>query len=435
MSKAKGMIIKMKIPAIRAQIGTWIYYVATLTFKEVATYVKRVDSELHRSELLQDMLQRSITSNYKSIASYIENQEERFFNALILAVYDGEPVWHEVRLEYDDGDEFYNLGILELNGEEKIFPVDGQHRVEGIKKVLEESRKYDDEKIPVVFIGHKTDAEGMQRSRRLFSTLNRYAKPVSMRDIIALDEDDVVAIVSRDLIESHPLFANGRVLDSKTKAIPDSNTSAFTTIIAFYECNKELLWLFIKDIDVLNIEGNKVRGRAKIKEYIRIRPTDEDINKFKTICQSFWGDLINCFTALYDYSLMDIPDSREYRNRNGGLLLFRPVALIPFVRATVRVVQSKGTSFREAFSQFPSQLLHLNNTIWRNILWNADKRTMIMNNKTLTERILIYFWDRAILTDKELIDMKEDLRSLRQLSDMHDVEDLLDSAIEVHSNE
>jgi len=425
----------MKIPAIRAQIGTWIYYVATLTFKEVATYVKRVDNELHRSELLRDMLQRSITNNYKSIASYIENQEERFFNALILAVYDGEPEWHEVRLEYDNGDEFYNLGILELTGKEKIFPVDGQHRVEGIKKVLNESTEYDDEKISVVFIGHKTDAEGMQRSRRLFSTLNRYVKPVSMRDIIALDEDDAVAIVSRDLIESHSLLAKGRVLDSKSRAIPDSNRSALTTIITFYECNKELLWLFIKDKDVYSIEDKKVRGKTKLKEYVRIRPNDEDINTFRTICLDFWDALIISFPALYDYSSMPIPKSREYRNRNGGLLLFRPVALIPFVRASVRVVQNQGTSFSEVFKQFPTQLLNLNNTIWKNILWNADKRTMIMNNKTLTERVLLYFWDRMNLSDKELINMKEDIKSLRQLNDMHDVEDLLDSALEVHADE
>lgn len=419
----------MKIPAIRAQIGTWIYYVATLTFKEVATYVKRVDNELHRSKLLRDMLQRSITSNYESIANYIENQEERFFNALILAVYDGEPEWHEVRLEYDNGDEFYNLGILELTGEEKIFPVDGQHRVEGIKKVLSESTDYDDEKIPVVFIGHKADAEGMQRSRRLFSTLNRYAKPVSMRDIIALDEDDIVAIVSRDLIEGHPLFTNGRILDSKTKAIPESNTSAFTTIITFYECNKELLWLLIKDKNVYNVGGKKIKGKTKLKEYVRIRPDDNEITAYKTLCQDFWDDLINSFPSLSDYSIMPRPDSREYRNRDGGLLLFRPVALIPFVRTTVRIVQHQGSSFSEVFRHLPIQLLNLNNIIWKNILWNADKRTMIMNNQNLTERILLYFWDDTALTEIELLSMKNDIKSLKQLNDMHDVDDLLVSAL------
>jgi len=425
----------MKIPAIRAQIGSWIYYVATLTFKEVVTHVKPVDNELHKSELLQDLLQRSITNNYKNIASYIENQEERFFNALVLAVYDGEPQWHGVRLEYDNGDEFYNVGILELTGQEKIFPVDGQHRVEGIKKALSDSTKYNDEKIPVIFIGHKTDTEGMQRSRRLFSTLNRYAKPVSMRDIIALDEDDAVAIVSRDLIEGHPLFINGRILDSKSKGIPDSNTIVFTTIITFYECNKELLWLLIKDKNIYSIEDKKIKGKTKLKEYVRIRPDDNEISAFKTLCQSFWDDLISIFPAISDYSKMDSPDSREYRSRNGGLLFFRPAALIPFVRATVRVVQHQGNSFNEAFERFPAQLLNLDNIIWKNILWNADKKTMIMNNQILTERVLLFFWDQTVLTSKELQNMKEDIKSLRQLEDKYDVDDLLDSAIGAKSNE
>ena len=112
----------MKIPAIRANIGNWIYYVATLSFKQVSKYVKRIDDELHQSKMLSEMLQRSITDNYKSIATYITTHNERFFNALILAVYDGEPQWHEVCLEYDDGEEFINLGVLELSGDEKAFP-------------------------------------------------------------------------------------------------------------------------------------------------------------------------------------------------------------------------------------------------------------------------------------------------------------------------
>ena len=42
----------------------------------------------------------------------------------------------KIRVEYDDDEEFVDLGILELTGDEKIFPVDGQHRVEGIKHAL-----------------------------------------------------------------------------------------------------------------------------------------------------------------------------------------------------------------------------------------------------------------------------------------------------------
>ena len=77
---------KMKIPAIRGHVGDWVYYIATMSFKDVSEYVKRVDNELHKSDLLKQMLQRSITKNYESIARYIETQEERFFNSLVLVV-------------------------------------------------------------------------------------------------------------------------------------------------------------------------------------------------------------------------------------------------------------------------------------------------------------------------------------------------------------
>ena len=419
----------MKLPAIRAVIGDWVYYIATMRFKDVSIHVKRVDNELHSSILLKEMLQRSITSNYKNIAHYIETQQERFFNALVLAVYDGQPKWHAVRLQYDTGEDFYDLGVLELTGDEKIFPVDGQHRVEGIKEIVSKSPEYDDEQIPVIFIGHKTDAAGMQRSRRLFSTLNRYAKPVSMRDIIALDEDDVVAIASRELIDTHPLFSQGRILDSKNKAIPETNETAFTTIITFYECNYQLLWLMVKNMDVYNANGDRVKGKSKLKEFIRHRPSDESIATFSGICHSFWNALIETFPEMQEYVNGD-PDSRLYRNRDGGHILFRPIALLPFVKATIRVMDNTGSTFLEALSRFPRFLLSIDNPIWRNVLWNIETNTMIVSHKTLIEQILLYYWDQSALSEKQLNSMKLELKAIRQLVDMNDVDDLLESVAE-----
>ena len=418
----------MKTPAIRACIGDWVYYVATLTFKDVSKYVKKVDNELHKSELLKDLLQRSITSNYKSIARYIETQQERFFNALVLAIYDGDPLWHEVRLESDTGEEFYDLGILELSGDEKIFPVDGQHRVEGIKEVIRNSDAYNTEQIPVIFISHKTSDDGMQRSRRLFSTLNRYAKPVSMRDIIALDEDDVVAIISRELIDTHPLFSTGRLLDSKTKAIPETNGTAFTTIITFYECNYELLSLLLKDVDVVNSEGKKTTGRPKLKEFIKRRPDDETIKKFYEICFDFWNALIASCEEFREY-LASEPNSQPYRNREGGNILFRPVALMPFVRAVVKVVLKTERNFEETFALFPQSLLSIDNVLWRNVIWNSEKKTMIVNNQPLTERLMLYYLDKNLLTAKELTGIISDLKAVKMLTDTQDVYDLLNDAI------
>lgn len=405
----------MKIPAIRANIGDWIYYVATLSFKEVEEHVKRIDNELHKSTMLSDMLQRSITENYKSITTYIQTHNERFFNALILAVYDGDPQWHEVRLEYESGEEFVDLGILELSSNEKIFPIDGQHRVEGIKRAISESPGlYDDERIPVVFIGHRTDEKGMRRARQLFSTLNRYAKPVSMRDIIALDEDDVIAIISRELIEEHPLFKTGRILDTRNKAIPDNNITALTTIITFYECNRELLTHYLR---------NKPNGskRPNISKYIRIRPNDDEINEFKSVCFAFWNALAETIPCINDINNNPDKSIEEYRGSHGGIILFRPVALVPFVKAVVKICEACKLSYEDTFSMIPTEILNISHPAWKWLIWNPDKKQMVMGSKKIIENLIIYYTDKSLLSEKEIKHLVNELKSINQLDDEDDV--------------
>lgn len=415
----------MKVPAIRAKIGIWVYYVATLTFGQVADSVRRVDDELHKSPVLREMLQRSITSNYKSISRYIEQQEERFFNALVLAVYDGDPQWHEVRLDYGDGEEFYDIGLLELTGEEKIFPVDGQHRVEGIKDAIKVNPDKTAEKIPVIFIGHKKDADGMQRARRLFSTLNRYAKPVSMRDIIALDEDDSIAIVSRELIDNHKLFSDKRILDSKSKAIPESNTTAFTSIITFYECNRELISFLIKNIEIKNSEGKKLRGSPKLQQFIRFRPEQSLIEEFTYECFSYWTAFATEISPIKEY-INTLPTSAEkYRNRDGGCILFRPIALLPFVKASMRIKEKYGFDNNTLLNQMSKLPLNLSDRIWRNVLWNSTTKTMVTSYQSIVEFLLIFLFDRTMLTNKDTDKLLTWLDSIYQIG-RDEVESLIE---------
>ena len=413
---------EIKLPAIRSKMGIWIYYVSSLSFKQVAEYVRPINNELHKSELLSQMIQRSITENYKSIANYLLSQEERFFNALILAVYDGQPIWNEIRIEDENGEDNYDLGLLTLSGKEKIFPVDGQHRVAGIKEALKLNQTMKEERVTVIFIGHSKDEMGMQRTRRMFSTLNRYAKPVSMRDIIALDEDDFVAIASRNIIDQANLLSDDRILDSKTKAIPDNNDKALTTIITYYECNKELAWLFIKDIDVKGLDEKIIKGRSKVNEYIRHRPSDDIIQKFTQDCEMFWSALIhNCPDAFQSGCGVG-----KYRNKDGGHIFFRPVSLIPFTKAIVRIKEKSDLSYEEIISKFPSNVMWIQNSIWRKIIWDDVKKNMIMGNSKLIELILLYSYDKSILTLAEQKKISKELESKR---DYHE-----DDLMEVFEN-
>ena len=213
------------IPALRACMGDWVYYVTFLRMEQIAERIS-IAQEIHSSKVLKDMIQRQITDRSKQISDYLLKQPQRFFNALIVGVYGGSPDWYELDIRTNhlfDAEALPReldgvLGFLRLDGTEILFAIDGQHRVEGIKQALQENAELKQEEVSTIFVAHRNDPVGMERTRRLFTTLNRYAKPVSKSEIVALDEDDILAITTRELVEKHPLFQE-KISLSKTKAV------------------------------------------------------------------------------------------------------------------------------------------------------------------------------------------------------------------------
>jgi len=384
----------MKIPAIKGKIGETIYYIANLTFQQINQLVKRVDSELHTSTSLKEEIQRSLSDNYIKIKQYILNRKDHFFNSLVLAVYDGQPIWTEIRYELED-EWFHNVGVLHFNGEEKIFPVDGQHRVEGIKAALSEKPEIGSETISVILIGHSNTTEGMEKSRRIFSTLNRYAKPVRLGDIIALDEDDVVAITTRILLENFPLFMGDRIKASNSKSIPVSDKKCFTTLMTLYGCNVELLKYY-------KFNGNISSG--KLKDYLRVRPDDETISGFYNFLSEFWDNFKNCFPEIGDYIENTSQNAAEsYRDTvNGGNIFFRPISLYPFISAisTLAIRESEHNVIR-VMEQFREVERTVSAEPWNKVIWNPTTNKMVMRNQALVKYLFMYMYSHDILTNKE----------------------------------
>ena len=390
----------LNIPAIRGILGDIVYYTSSFTFKQIAERVKKIDQELHTSTSLKDQLQRSLTKNYESITDYILSQKEHFFNALVLAVYDGDPVWNEIEVGFK-GEDYYNMGFLRLNGEEKIFPVDGQHRVEGIKDAIKKCPELEDETIAVILIGHHKDKEGMEKTRRIFSTLNRYAKPVSTGDIIALDEDDTVAIVTRNMLESFPLFMNENISDEKkTKAIVEKDTKSFTSLIKLYETNKVVYKYYTSFRD----NTKRIHSSTEIDKFLNFRPKQEDIDDFEKYLTEFWELFINSFEGMKEYVASTEKDAAaKYRNReNGGLLYFRPVALPQLVTAILETCFRSKVTLSDSMSAYSQLEMCISKAPWVKVLWDADSRTMIMKNKTLVHPLLMFMYARSVLNAKEL---------------------------------
>lgn len=384
----------MKIPAIRGRIGKWRYYTGVMTFEQIRDRVTSSVNEFYKANCLSESLQRDLTDNYKGIKEYIETDQERFFNALILAIYNGDPQWLEVEFN-DEYDDVYNVGFLELPKDVTIFPVDGQHRVAGIKEAIKDNPELLKEQVPVVFIAHENTPDGRKRTRKLFSTLNRRAKPVGENEQIALDEDDVNAIITRDLIDLCALFKGSRLVNKKGKQIPAGDTMAFTSLVTLYQCNGILLQ------DYLNMSS------VAFKKYQLYRPSKEKIAELTEYCSNFWTLFSTHLNVVAEYLQKGENAALDYRNSTGGNILFRPVVITEFITSVCDIKKKTGKTFEQILTSYNNIQMNLTEAPWKGVLWDGT-RMVTRANKTLIKYLLIYMADHNLLSATE----KEKMTSL-----------------------
>ncbi|NCC60102.1 MAG: DGQHR domain-containing protein [Verrucomicrobiae bacterium] len=377
---------QMMLPCLRGTMGDWVYYVALMKFSELAKRVS-VASEIHSHEGLKDLLQRALSNRAEGISSYLCNQKQHFFNSIILGVYEGDPKWTPINVS---GNEYISdenipdivhesIGVITLSGSERLFAVDGQHRIEGLKAAVKQQKKLGEEEQSVVFVAHKNTKKGKERTRRLFSSLNRYAKPVTLAEIIALDEDDVVAIVTRELLENHPVLSiTDAIYVSKTKTVPRTNKTCITSIHALYECLDKILSI----------------GETKWKEFKKIRPSDAEISNNYRQAYEFWNALVAEFEPLQGYQSGNTEGiAAAFRNEHGGHLLFRPVGLSCITQA-IRRMRENGVTLNDAVECIVNNVpMDLSHALWSGLLWESGKKKVINNkaHEAIAVKVILKF--------------------------------------------
>lgn len=97
-----NMVMKSRLlfPAIRALMGDWVYYVATMKMADIAERVGYA-KELHKSDKLKEMLQRTLdeSKHAAGISRYLIREKQRLFNAMVIGLYGGDPEWHEIKIK------------------------------------------------------------------------------------------------------------------------------------------------------------------------------------------------------------------------------------------------------------------------------------------------------------------------------------------------
>ena len=368
-------------PSLRATMGVWRYYVTLMSLEDVARWVQRTD-QIHSNEQLRTWIQRKLQERrIEEIADCIIKRPQHFFNAIVVGIFGGDPEWFPLNVGDSPvlgapglGDASKAaLGLLRLQGNEKVFAIDGQHRVEGIKAAVGRSADCRTELQAVIFVGHSPSPEGRERTRRLFSVLNRQAKPVSKGEIVALDEDDAFAVVTRDLVEKYEPLTEHRVAFSTQTPMPSSNLDAVTTILGLYDL----------------VQAVSEFGRQKpkdLKSFMASRPSDAVLKQIYDEQIMFWDSLQKYVPAIKAAVSSRSRDGvcSKYRYPGGGHLLFRPAGQKAFARA-VRVLVDTGDSIEHAVQKLARFPLMLEEPPWVDVLW--DSRSNVMITKTASVKL------------------------------------------------
>lgn len=384
------------LPALQGQFGDWIYYTAIMPMSEVRD---RIDFAhvLHRNRNLGELIQRQLQDSgsgkrnrQDAIANYLKGNESRFFNAIVVGIYGGEPVWHPfgitARPEFNMENIGYlaeqeRVGFLELTGTERLFALDGQHRVSGIKRALEGNGEAAIDILTVLFVPHANTVEGIQRTRSLFIDLNKRAVPVGLKDIIILDEVDLPAILSRRLVDDHKWFSRGQIeIQSFTPTIPRDSEALFSIATLYGIIKKMLASAFATTSD----------ERRELRDAITIRLTEERIDYYYDKTVQYFDSLADLNGRLREYleagpesGIAGIARSPDVRD-----VLFRPVGQMSFANAIAAIAKKRNLELAlEVARMFP---MDMTATPFGGVIWDRERERVIASGAPLAGRLLRY---------------------------------------------
>lgn len=349
---------KTFIPAFQCQVGDWKYYICMMKYGEVARQVNFA-YELGGNAELGALIQRGISARTKGITEYLLKSDHRFLGALVVAAWGGEPSYTPLSMDDPDGmlrgldREF---GVLTFDGTQQYFVLDGQHRLRAIKDAMKKNPSIGSEDICVIFVTHYDTEKGRERTRRLFSNINRNAKQTAVSENIALDEDDGFAILTRRVLTEHPfLREEGRVrvilsigeegeVKLASANVPKTDSKALTAFTVLYDLLRYLGW---------DLPGSMWTHAT--------RPPDEALEKSYEILVERLDDLLKCCGGLRA-RLEAVASAREVRAPKGaegdGHPFMRPVVQ----KAVARVVAEIR---KQGLLEWPEVMRRLSELEWK----------------------------------------------------------------------
>jgi DNA sulfur modification protein DndB len=416
--------VSYTFPALRGRMGSTEYYQATVKARELAA-VAMMASELPQwttwsvfERFQRELAQKRVETE---IVPYLVRTKDRFFNALIVLVFEPD------NFEFESlSDKATNLpaayrwaaeqmGFLTIEGGSLVV-LDGQHRLAALRGVTtagpdlkgEFVDAVADDELSVLFIPH----ESFEKTRRIFNKVNRYAKPTSPSDNIITSEDDGSAIVTRWLVEVEPPLGLTKpqpplnALDTTGEPIVEwrhqtlsPSDRKFTTLSALYRMTQVILTVDgIQNFD---------------EKHMVNRPADQQLSRAYTSVANWWDTLLSNFTPFrrgIDRPVT-LPDLRAYQADYS--LLFRPIGQIAFMHSLVGAVLL-GRSLEDALEYAEDEGWSASDPLFTDTVVYANGHMAAAESSIkLAGRLGTYLLAGDLMTDEAIERLQSDLREAK----------------------
>ena len=392
------------IPALQGKFGNIEYYVATMNVGELVRAVRFPKEIPGWDDLsIEDRYQRDINISRikKEIAPYFAMDEYRFSGALVLAVKsEGSEMVFESLSDFGKStgvpalykSAAADMGFLTLPGDETLIPLDGQHRVKAFKFAIDGA---DDSNRPIEKIKSNPTLAGDKvvvilvpfettRARRIFSKINRYAKPTSKADNLITDDDDAMAVMTREMLGEEGVI-NTRLVRISANTL-NKSAPEFTTLATFYDANEAI------------VIGLGVVGKGKPAQM-----SEEQRKLVIEEVQPVWERLLSKVdlwkSAVADPSENGDAKRMEIREQT---LLGKPIGQLSLIRAYMLMRERcDGVSQDELCNRLNLISWGVNDPMWHNVLMNPNGRVMSGKNTVNRATEFIAHLGGALLTEEE----------------------------------
>lgn len=401
------------LPAFRGSFGSTEFFVLTMKAGEFVRSMT-IPKELEEWEDLspEEKFQREI--NYKRVAThiapYLAHDEDRFIGAFIVEVRGDQEMEFESLV--DAGIKFpkalpnslmNQFGILYLSGSEVMIPLDGQHRLAALEFAIsgKDERKNDikgitpnpkvaEDTCTIILIRHD-----LEKARKIFNKVNKYAKPTSKADNLITDDSDYIAVITREVIVGD-MIPRRLVKTGSSNTIP-AIAPEFTTLATLYEIN-----LRIEDV---------YTGK---KPDLTKTPRPEDKSLAIQNLKAFWQDFIQI--QAYSNSLADSSEAGDQRRIDirKNSLACRPIVQRVLAETILELQIGDGEknklSVLEAVSRINKVDWNPDNPLWQGVLLNGERIIAGASPLKFAVRVVAYLLGQP-LDEQELKKLKKDFET------------------------